>query len=98
LDKYQLKFDKDAIQEWASLDGSIKAELKKALERRLKSPIVESARLHGELNGCFKIKSKKSGYRLIYTVVDKQLVVIVIAIGKRERLAVYKKARLRNDK
>jgi mRNA interferase RelE/StbE len=78
LDKYQLKFDKDAIQEW--------------------SPIVESARLHGELNGCFKIKSKKSGYRLIYTVVDKQLVVIVIAIGKRERLAVYKKARLRNDK
>lgn len=45
---YKLKFDPDALKEWRALDGSIKTELKKVLAKRLKSPIVESARLHGE--------------------------------------------------
>jgi mRNA interferase RelE/StbE len=32
------------------------------------------------------------GYRLVYEVRDRQLIVLVVAIGKRERNAVYKAA------
>lgn len=89
---YKLKFDPDALKEWKSLDGSIKAELKKVLEKRLIQPVVESARLHGDLSDCFKIKSKGSGYRLIYTVKKNEVTVIVLSIGKRDKVAAYKKA------
>ena len=92
---YQLKFDRDALKEWKKLDGSIKEEFKKALSRRLKSPIVESARLHGNLSNCFKIKSKSSGYRLIYTVVEAEVVVIVLAVGERDKRRAYIAARKR---
>jgi mRNA interferase RelE/StbE len=92
---YQLKFDRDALKEWKKLDGSIKEEFKKALVRRLKSPVVESARLHGNLSNCFKIKSKSSGYRLIYTVDGIEVVVIVLAIGERDKQKAYNAARKR---
>ena len=92
---YQLKFDRDALKEWKKLDGSIKEEFKKALTRRLKSPIVESARLHGNLRNCFKIKSKNSGYRLIYTVDGTKVVVIVLAIGERDKHKAYLAAQKR---
>jgi mRNA interferase RelE/StbE len=95
VQSYQLKFDHDALKEWKKLDGSIKEEFKKALVRRLKSPIVESARLHGNLSNCFKIKSKSSGYRLIYTVDGTEVVVIVLAIGERDKQKAYNAARKR---
>jgi mRNA interferase RelE/StbE len=93
--EFKLKFDPDALDEWNALDGSVKAELKKALQRRVKNPIVESARLHGNLSTCFKIKSKKTGYRLIYTVIEAEIVVVVIAIAHRDKLRAYKKAEKR---
>ena len=93
--KYQLRFDEDALKEWRRLDNSVRQEFKTALERRLEDPVIESARLSGELSHCFKIKSKKSGYRLIYTVERNILIVTVIAIGKREALSAYMKAKKR---
>jgi mRNA interferase RelE/StbE len=95
VQSYQLKFDRDALKEWKKLDGSIKEEFKKALVRRLKSPVVESARLHGNLSNCFKIKSKSSGYRLIYTVDGIEVIVIVLAIGERDKQKAYNAARRR---
>ena len=95
MPKYELKFDEEALREWKRLDGSIRSEFLPILERRLENPIIESARLSGELAGCFKIKSKKTGYRLIYTVRDKVLSVTVIAIGKRDNLSAYLKAKKR---
>jgi mRNA interferase RelE/StbE len=35
------------------------------------------------------------GYRLVYDVVDARLIVTVVAVGKRERNAVYKAAVMR---
>jgi mRNA interferase RelE/StbE len=92
---YSLEFYPDALKEWNQLDGSVKNEFKKVIEKRLVNPYVESARLTGELHNCFKIKSKKSGYRVVYTVIEQRLVVVIIAIAKRERLEVYKKAKSR---
>jgi mRNA interferase RelE/StbE len=37
------------------------------------------------------------GYRLVYEVIDQQLVVMVIAIGKRDRNEAYQSAVKRNN-
>jgi mRNA interferase RelE/StbE len=89
---YQLQFDKDALREWATLDGSVKTTLKKLLRKRLEQPHVPGDALHRELKGYYKIKLRKQGYRLIYAVKDDVLVVMVVAVGKREDDEVYKAA------
>jgi mRNA interferase RelE/StbE len=47
--------------------------------------------------GCYKIKLKDAGYRLVYRVFDDRIVVQVVAIGRRERDEVYKAATRRLD-
>jgi mRNA interferase RelE/StbE len=52
---------------------------------------VPSARLHG-LPDCYRIKLRAAGYRLVYQVDDKVVVVTVIAVGKRDKSGVYRAA------
>lgn len=87
--KYRLKFVPDAWREWQALDGSIKQALKPLLAKRLQSPLVPDALLHRELSGCYKIKLLKQGCCLVYVVEDGELVVLVLAAGKREDSAAY---------
>lgn len=88
---YNLRFREEARKEWEGLGATIKAQFKKKLTERLENPHVPSTRLHGS-NNRYKIKLRTSGYRLVYEVRDQELVVSVIAVGKRERNAVYKSA------
>ncbi len=88
---YSLEFKESALKEWQKLDGAIREQLKKKLAERLVRPRVESARLSG-MADCYKIKLKNAGYRLVYQVDDTRIVVIVVAVGKREHLAVYRSA------
>ncbi len=87
---YNLKFLPVALKEWKKLDSRIKNEFKKKLEKRLVNPEVPSDKLVGHTN-VYKIKLKSSGYRLAYQVENNELVIIVIAIGKREKGFIYKK-------
>ena len=93
--KYQLEFLESALEEWKRLDGSIRQVLKKLLERRLNSPRVPGAEFHGELADCYKIKLRKQGYRLVYQVRDRTLVVLVIAVDRRDKDKVYEAAIMR---
>jgi len=52
--------------------------------------------LHG-MPSHYKIKLRSAGYRLVYRVDDTTVTVTVVAVGKRERNAVYKNARKRSD-
>jgi len=88
---YRLEFKHSALKEWRSLDGSIQALFKKKLAERLENPRVESARLGGRPDR-YKIKLKQAGYRLVYEVEEERITVVVVAVGKRERNAVYKAA------
>lgn len=92
---YKLRFHELAWVEWQKLDGSIKAPLKKKLLERLEAPRVPSAALSG-MADCYKIKLRQAGYRLIYRVDDDVVTVSVIAVGKRDKLAVYDAAAKRN--
>lgn len=86
---YELGFLDEALAEWRKLDGSVREQFKKKLAERLASPRVPSAKLSGHPDR-YKIKLRSNGYRLVYEVRDRQLIVVVVAIGKRERNAAYK--------
>ena len=94
---YSLGFHELALKEWKKLDGSIKAQFQNALSKRLKTPHVPSARLGGDLQNTYKIKLRDVGYRLVYEVIDQKLVVMVIAIGKRDHNEAYLSAVKRNN-
>ena len=42
--------------------------------------------------GHYKIKLKQAGYRLVYRIEDGRFTVVVVAVGKRDKLIVYKRA------
>ncbi len=89
---HRLKFLPEALDEWNGLDGSVRSILKNQLARRLENPVVPSARLKGELSDCYKIKLRQQGIRLVYTVIESEVVVLVLAIGRRDRNAAYRSA------
>ena len=91
---YELAFLESAMKEWQKLDRNIQAQFKKKLEERLEAPRVRSAKLHGHEDR-FKIKLRSIGYRLVYQVKDEVFIVLVVAVGKRERNSVYKLAESR---
>jgi mRNA interferase RelE/StbE len=88
---YELGFLEEALKEWRKLDSGTRELFKAKLAERLEEPHVPAARLSGQKDR-YKIKLRSIGYRLVYEVRERQLVVVVVAIGKRERNAVYKAA------
>ncbi len=88
---YELEFLEEALKEWGKINSTIQEQFKKKLKERLSNPKIKSAKLSGS-NYRYKIKLKSAGYRLVYEVIDNKMIVLVIAIGKRERNQVYKLA------
>lgn len=92
--KFKLQFLPIALKEWKKLDNTIQTQFKKKLKERLETPHVPGCQLSGFENH-YKIKLRASGYRLVYQVIDKDIVVLVIAIARRDKNAVYRKAKSR---
>jgi mRNA interferase RelE/StbE len=91
---YELAFLDEALKEWRRLDNATRQQFKVKLAERLQNPKVPSARLHGSKER-YKIKLRNAGFRLVYQVKDLELLVLVVAVGKRERNEVYKVAEQR---
>ncbi|MGI9276867.1 MAG: type II toxin-antitoxin system RelE family toxin [Endozoicomonas sp.] len=91
---YKLKFLPAAMKEWDKLAPPLRNQFKKKLAERLVNPHVPSAKLKGYEN-VYKIKLRTAGYRLAYEVIDDEVVVYILAIGKRDKDAVYKTLRKR---
>ena len=91
---YSLEFHEKALKEFRALDVEVRERFKRKLAERLIAPHIEADRLSGSPNR-YKIKFKHPGVRLVYEVVDAQLIVFVLAVDKRERSAVYTKAAVR---
>ncbi len=97
MKSYDLEFNVDALKEWRKLDGSIQAQFKKQLAKRLLDPHVPSARLRGDLQNTYKIKLRDAGYRLVYEVIEQRLVIVVMAVGRRDHDEVYRVASKRRN-
>ena len=91
----RLQFIPSADKEWRKLNDATRQRFAKKLVERLIEPHVPSAKL-SDMTGCYKIKLRQSGYRLVYQVIEDIVVVRVIAVGRRSRNAVYKAASQRN--
>ncbi|MEA3333890.1 MAG: type II toxin-antitoxin system RelE/ParE family toxin [Pseudomonadota bacterium] len=91
---YSLRFKHEALKEWRKLDYSIKSQFKKKLKERLQNPSIPADKLSGRKNR-YKIKLRTAGYRLVYEVRKSALIIVVIAVGKREKNSIYKMSETR---
>lgn len=89
--RYELAFLPSALKEWDKLGANVRTQFKKKLDQRLDNPHVPASRL-ATLPDCYKIKLRAAGYRLVYRVDDIVVTVVVVAVGRRDRNAVYKAA------
>ncbi len=92
--RFEVEFLETALKEWKALGSGIREQFRKKLKERCEHPHVPAARLHGSANR-YKIKLRSAGYRLVYEVDDGRIVVVVIAVGRRDRMQVYEAARRR---
>jgi len=88
---YELAFLAPALKEWQKLDPNTRAQFKAKLSERLEHPHMPASRLSGSANR-YKIKLRAAGWRLVYEVRDAEVLVVVIAVGKRDKDAVYRVA------
>lgn len=85
---YNLEFLEAALEEWNKLNPSIRQPLKKKLIKVLENPRIPKNKLSGHPNR-YKVKLRSIGYHLVYEVIDDEVIVLVIAVGKRENNEVY---------
>ncbi len=52
---------------------------------------MPSAKLRG-YNSVYKIKLRTAGYRLAYEILDNEIVIYVLAVGKHDKNAIYIKS------
>jgi len=88
---YKIKFLPSALKEWKKLAPPIQNQFKKKLKERIENPHSPASQLHG-FKSVYKIKLRSVGYRLVYEVIDSEIVIYIIAVGKRDRGLVYNKA------
>ena len=96
----RLLFDTDALEEYRRLEKTHRKIFRKKLRKlatRREYPSPKNA-LHGFPRGYYKIKLRKAGMRLVYRYDDNELVILVIAVGRRERNTVYEVARARMER
>ena len=94
MTSYRLQFLPEAKAEWDKLDGSMRQQFAKVLLRRHDNPRVPAAALTA-MPDCYKIKLRTAGFRLVYQVIDEMLLLLTIAVGKRDKSTVYDLAKLR---
>jgi len=95
--RLKLQFVKEALKEFRKIDRTSQIAFKKKLAKLVSCKEFPSSKhaLHGFPHGYYKIKLRKTGLRLVYHYDDGRLIVLVIAVGRRERNLVYETARWR---
>lgn len=91
--EYKILYSSDVIKtDLPKLDNKVSKIIKKKIERLKNNPLL-GLPLRGKLAKFYKIKVSK--YRVIYEIRDEYLIIVIIAIGKRDNLFVYKIAEQR---
>ncbi|HEU5406692.1 MAG TPA: type II toxin-antitoxin system RelE/ParE family toxin [Nitrospira sp.] len=96
--RYSVTLTADAADDFRRLDGSLKQPVAKQLKKLETSPLLgehlgNKAGL--DLTGYYKLYAAKKGIRIVYRISEQEVIVEVVAIGKREELAVYRTSRKR---
>jgi mRNA interferase RelE/StbE len=85
LPKWKIEYAESAQKEISALDGAVKKIIKKVIEDKLMvDPLKFGLPLRRNLAGLFKLRV--SDYRIIYQIKNKEVIVLVLAIGHRSRI------------
>jgi mRNA interferase RelE/StbE len=91
--RYSVVLTVAAAEDFRRLDGSLKEPVAKQLRKletapRLGEHLGNRAGL--DLTGYYKkLYAAKKSIRIVYRIIDQEILVEVVAIGRREDLAVY---------
>lgn len=95
--KWRVEFLEEALEDFRQLDHSIRLRLKSALRKLESDPIAYGdplgKRQGRNLEGLYSLRGLDRKIRVIYAVFDGLIqVVLVIAVGARERMQVHQLA------
>ena len=92
---YRVVLTADAAEDLRALDKSVKEQVARQLRKLETSPPLGEhlGRKAGfDLPGYYKLYAAKKASRIVYRIMELEVVVEVVAIGKREDMAVYREA------
>lgn len=90
--RYKVLLTEDAAADFRALDGSVKMPVAKQLKKLEASPLLGQAlgNLRGfDLTGYHKLYAIKKSIRIVYRIIEDEVVVEVVGIGKRADFKVY---------
>lgn len=101
MSSWTVKLSMQAHEDYLKLDGSQKSQVMRAIYKTAQNPLPRQEGGYGvrlgnksgtNLTDCLKIKLKKAGIRIVYTLKRTELGMVIIIIGVRADLDVYKEA------
>ena len=104
---WKLIFLREARAELKSLDGSKRNLVSKAIKKVLQNPLPQNEGGYGKplgnkgnvnLTGCYKIKLRDAGIRIVYRLQRTEHGMEIVIIGMRESAEVYDLAAKRIEK
>jgi mRNA interferase RelE/StbE len=96
--RYSVTLTADAAKDFRRLDGSLKQPVAKQLKKLETSPLLGEHlgnKTGLDLTGYYKLYAAKKGIRIVYRIIQQEVLVEIVAIGKREELAVYRTSQKR---
>ena len=92
---YTYKFHPEAKVELSKLNHSVQILFTKTLKKILKSPELGQElgnKNNMNLSGLQKMYFDNKKYRVVYEVIENEILIHIVAIGKRDKMEVYQKA------
>ena len=92
---YTYKFHPEAKVELSKLNHSVQILFAKTLKKILKNPELGQElgnKNNMNLSGLQKMYFDNKKYRVVYEVIENEILIHIVAIGKRDKMEVYQKA------
>lgn len=82
--RYRIEITRDALRALAKLDKPIRRRVQAAIDRLGEQPRPPGVIALQGLRGAYRLRV--GHYRVVYTVEDRQLVILVVDLGHRRRI------------
>ncbi len=92
---YKVVLTAQAAKDFRTLDGSVKEQVARQIRKLETAPLLgEHLGNRGglDLTGYYKLYAAHKAIRIVYRIVKMEVIVEVVAIGKREDFEVYREA------
>ena len=94
-EKYKIEFIPEAAEDYQKLDGSVKKDVNKKIDKLAENPLLGLAlgnKDNMDLTGFYKLYACGTSIRIVYRLISPEKIEIIEiwGIGKRENLKIYK--------